>query len=102
MVRHWFKHHGARFFRAGGAVRFAFIARHRHIWPVTWLCEVLEVSRSGFHAWLSRPASIREMHDAKLVTAIETSFRASDRTYGARRVWRDVLEDGLACGLHRT
>ena len=41
------------------------------------------------------------MHDAKLVTAIETSFRASDRTYGARRVWRDVLEDGLACGLHR-
>jgi putative transposase len=41
------------------------------------------------------------MNDAKLVTAIETSFRASDRTYGARRVWRDVLEDGLACGLHR-
>lgn len=82
-------------------MRFAFIARHRHIWPVSWLCEVLEVSRSGFHAWLTRPASIREMHDAKLVTAIETSFRASDRTYGARRVWRDVLEDGLACGLHR-
>ena len=26
---------------------------------------------------------------------------ASDRTYGARRVWRDVLEEGLACGLHR-
>ena len=82
-------------------MRFAFIARHRHIWPVSWLCEVLEVSRSGFHAWISRPTSIREMHDAKLVTAIETSFRASDRTYGARRIWRNVLEDGLACGLHR-
>ena len=25
----------------------------------------------------------------------------ADRTYGARRVWRDVLEEGLACGLHR-
>jgi len=35
-------------------VRFAFIAKHRHIWPVTWPCEVLDVSRSGFHAWLSR------------------------------------------------
>ena len=33
-------------------MRFAFIAKHRHIWPVSWLCEVLEVSRSGFHAWL--------------------------------------------------
>jgi len=60
-------------------------------------CEVLE----GFHAWRSRPASIREIQDAKLVTAIETSFRASDRTYGARRVWRDVLEDRLDCRLHR-
>ncbi|GJE04652.1 IS3 family transposase ISMch5 [Methylobacterium isbiliense] len=26
---------------------------------------------------------------------------ASDRTYGARRVWRDVLAEGVACGLHR-
>jgi putative transposase len=33
--------------------------------------------------------------------AIEASFKASDRTYGARRVWRDVLEEGLTCGLHR-
>lgn len=82
-------------------MRFAFVAKHRHIWPVSWLCEVLDVSRSGFHAWLSRPSSAREIHDAKLVTAIETSFKASDRTYGARRVWRDVLEEGLACGLHR-
>ncbi|HHW32960.1 MAG TPA: IS3 family transposase [Paracoccus solventivorans] len=93
------KGHG--FFRARGDMRFAFIARHRHIWPVSWLCQVLEVSRSGFHAWLNRPASAREIQDAKLVTAIDKSFRASDRTYGARRVWRDVLEDGLACGLHR-
>ncbi|WP_420006289.1 IS3 family transposase [Arenibacterium sp. LLYu02] len=89
------------FFRARGDMRFAFIAKHRHIWPVSWLCDVLEVSRSGFHAWLNRPTSAREIQDAKLVTAIETSFKASDRTYGARRVWRDVLEEGLACGLHR-
>ena len=82
-------------------MRFAFIAKHRHIWPVSWLCDVLDVSRSGFHAWLNRPTSPHEIHDAKLVTAIETSFKASDRTYGARRVWCDVLEEGLACGLHR-
>jgi putative transposase len=76
-------------------------ARHRHIWPVSWLCEALDVSRSGFHAWLNRPSSAREVLDAKLVMAIKTSFKASDRTYGARRVWRDVLEEALACGLHR-
>lgn len=82
-------------------MRFAFIAKHRHIGPVSWLCDVLEVSRSGFHAWLNRPLSDRAIFDAKLVTAIDTSFKASDRTYGARRVWHDVLEEGLICGLHR-
>ena len=62
---------------------------------------MLEVWRSGLHAWLGRPTSAREIHDAKLVTAIDASFKASDRTSGARRVWRDVLDEGLACGLHR-
>ena len=82
-------------------MRFAFIAKHRHIWPVSWLCEVLNVSRSGFHAWLNRPLSDRAIYDARLVSAIDASFKASDRTYGARRVWHDLLEEGLICGLHR-
>jgi hypothetical protein len=34
-------------------VRFAFIAKHRNVWPVAWLCEALDVFRSGFHAWLN-------------------------------------------------
>ena len=80
---------------------FACIAKHRGIWPVVWMCDVLGVSRSGFHAWLSRPLSDRAIQDAKLVAAIDRSFKASDRTCGARRIWRDVLEEGLACGLHR-
>lgn len=62
---------------------------------------MLEVSRSGHRAWLNRPLSDRAILDAKLVTAIDKSFKASDRTYGARRVWHDVLEEGLICGLHR-
>ena len=33
--------------------------------------------------------------------SVRRSFLASDRTYGARRVWRDVLEEGFSCGLHR-
>ena len=32
---------------------------------------------------------------------VKASFVASDRTYGARRVWRDLLADGADCGLHR-
>jgi len=32
---------------------------------------------------------------------IRASFLQSDRTYGARRVWHDLLAEGEACGLHR-
>jgi putative transposase len=82
-------------------MRFAFIARHRSIWPVAWLCDALDVSRSGFHAWLTRSPSQRSLDDETVGAKVYASFKASDRTYGARRVWRDVLADGVSCGLHR-
>lgn len=82
-------------------MRFGFIVKHRGVWPVSWLCEALGVSRSGFHAWLVRPPSARSRHDNTIAVAARSSFLASGRTYGARRVWRDVLADGLGCGLHR-
>ncbi len=82
-------------------MRFAFVAKHRGIWPVRWMCEALGVSRSGFHAWLRRPPSRRSQADEKTAARVRASFVASDRTYGARRVWHDVLADGIACGLHK-
>ena len=82
-------------------MKFGFVAKHRSIWPVAWLCEALGVSRSGFHAWLGRRPCARAQTDEALVPTIRASFTASARTYGARRVWRDVLETGVSCGLHK-
>ena len=70
-------------------------------WPAGWLCEALGVSRGGFYAWLTRPRSQRSRSDEELGARVRASFLASDRTYGARRVWRDLLADGVECGLHR-
>ena len=44
-------------------MKFVFIAKHRNIWPVAWLCEAMGVSRSGFHAWLNRSPSARSRSD---------------------------------------
>ena len=82
-------------------MKFAFIAKHRGIWPVGWLCGALGVSRGGFYAWLRRPPSRRSRSDEELGAKVRASFLASDRTYGARRVWHDLIEDGASCGLHR-
>ena len=82
-------------------MKFGFIAKHRGIWPAGWLCGALGVSRGGFYAWLTRPRSQRSRSDEELAAKVRTSFVASDRTYGARRVWHDLLADGVSCGLHR-
>ena len=82
-------------------MKFSFIAKHRGIWPAGWLCGALGVSRGGFYAWLMRPPSKRARRNEELSAKVRASFIASDRTYGARRVWRDVLADGVSCGLHR-
>ena len=82
-------------------MKFGFIAKHRGIWPAGWLCGALGVSRGGFYAWLTRPPSARARSEEDLSAKVRASFLASDRTYGARRVWHDVLAEGLSCGLHR-
>ena len=59
------------------------------------------VSRSGFHAWLTRTPSARSRSDEVIGARVKVSVLGSDRTYGARRVWHDVLADGISCGLHK-
>lgn len=82
-------------------MKFDFVVKHRATWPVPVRCEALGVSRSGFYAWVSRAPSVRARRHERIGAAVRTSFLASDRTYGARRVWRDVLEAGHACGQHQ-
>ena len=65
------------------------------------MCGALGVSRGGFYAWLTRPPTERSRTDEALSTKVRASFIGSDRTYGARRVWHDLLAEGVSCGLHR-
>ena len=61
-------------------MKFAFIAKHRGIWPAAWTCEALGVSRSGFYSWLTRARSARSRRDEDLAAKVRVSFLASDRT----------------------
>ncbi len=76
-------------------MKFVFIAKHRTIWPVAWLCDALGGSRSGFHAWLNRSPSAGSRSDEAVGRQVKASFAASDRTYGARRIWRDCWQQAL-------
>ena len=82
-------------------MKHGFVAKHRGAWPVSMMCEALGISRSGFYGWLTRPRSRRSLDDETIGARVHQSFVSSDRTYGARRVWHDVLSLGHQCGLHR-
>ena len=86
-------------------MRFEFIAKHRGIWPVSWICEALGVSRSGFMpGWFGHPVSApaaTARSDEAFGASVRASFISSYRTSGARRGWHDLLAEGLSCGLHR-
>jgi putative transposase len=82
-------------------VRYAFIARHRPIWPVSRMCRLLLVSRSGFHEWHERAPSARAIEDERLTGRIRTFHALSGRTYGSPRIWRDLVEAGERVGENR-
>ena len=65
------------------------------------MCHVLEVTRSGFYAWLHKPLSDRAIEDQRLLQLIRSSYVASHGIYGSPRVFLDLREVGETCGRHR-
>ena len=75
--------------------RFQFVADHRNTFEVKWLCEVVEIARSSFYAWLNA-AEIRAAKRAA-DQGLEARIRVvhdEDRTCGAPRITAE-LNDGV-------
>lgn len=69
--------------------------------PVSAVCDVLEVSRSAYHAWLARDPSVREERDAELSHLVHDIFWKHKRRYGSRRIVEDLADMEYACGSRR-
>ena len=65
------------------------------------MCRVLEVSRSGFYAWLKREPSARSKANAALLETIKEIHKESDETYGAPRMHAELEERGPQASLNR-
>ncbi len=61
-------------------MRFSFIRRHAREFPAACMCQVLDVSLSGYYAWLERPESQRSQDDRRLLIEIRAIHRQSRRT----------------------
>ena len=81
---------------------FGFILARKAEHSIKMMCRVLEVSRSGYHAWARRPPCARAVADATLTARIAVIHRQSGKTYGSPRVHAELrLEDGILVGRKR-
>jgi transposase InsO family protein len=76
-------------------VKFELVCAEKANFPVGVLCEVLEVSRSGFYAWKKRPPSTRSKTDAVLAVEIAAAHKKSGKRYGSPRIHRALRKKGV-------
>ena len=82
-------------------MKYAFIRDQQHHHHVSTLCEVLQVSRSGYYDWLDRAESMRVQQDRQLLVHVRRTHLQNRQTYGARKTWRALNDEGIVCGRDR-
>jgi transposase InsO family protein len=79
-------------------VKYACIRAHREQFPLSLMCRLLQVSRSGFYAAQRREPSARTQSREKLRTVIAALYEASRGTYGSPRIYQELRNRERPCG----
>ncbi len=79
----------------------AFIDDHRDTYGVEPICRILRIAPSTYHARVAKRQdptrlSARARQDAALKPEIARVFTENFAVYGVRKVWRQMLQEGLA------
>lgn len=74
---------------------------HQAQFPITTMCRVLKVSKSGYYRWLNRTPSKRDRDDAMLTEKMRAIHTWSRGTYGAPRIHAELLDEGYRVGRKR-
>jgi putative transposase len=73
-------------------VKYAWIHEHRDSLPVATLCQVLEVSTSGYYTWIDREPSPRARRHERIRQAVREVHAASHGIYGSQKIARELGE----------
>ena len=87
--------------RGGTQERFGFIKRHGQDLGLSYLCDWLNISRSGYYEWLKLSRSLRALEDEKLSTKIVQIHQNSRGMYGSPRVHQALKKQGIDVGKKR-
>ena len=82
-------------------MRYQFIDTQKKVWPITLMCELLDVSRTGFYDWARRKPSARSRSNEALDGHIQAIYRYHKGRYGAPRITDDLRDLEVACSQNR-
>jgi putative transposase len=74
---------------------------HCHLFPITRMCHVLEVSENGYYNWRKRGKSQRKQDDEQLTERIKDAYDDNRGAYGSPRIHAELKEQGIHCGRKR-
>lgn len=76
-------------------MKFQFIMSFKNEFSIARQCQNLEVSRSGFYAWMGRGKSKRKLEDERLCAEIERIFEMKRHSYGSPRMTAELRKQGF-------
>ncbi len=82
-------------------MRYKFIQENNFKFTIDAMCEVLHVSRAGYYDWRFRPVSDRDKSNQKLLAEIDRVFLESKKTYGYRKVYKQLKQEGIVVNKNR-
>jgi len=68
---------------------------------IGWMAKALDVSTSGYYAWLRRPESSRKRENRRLALEIKVVHESSKQTYGSPRIHAELTANGISCSRNR-
>lgn len=74
------------------------IDTEKKAFSITLMCDVLDVSRSGYYLWKQGNKSARQCEYDRLIPVVKEAHRVSQGTYGSRRMAEEIAAQGTSCG----
>jgi putative transposase len=78
-------------------VKYAWIQKHKRLFPISVMCRLLNVSTSGYYDSLKRQPCPQQARRRAITQAAAHSYFESNRIYGYRKVYEDVTETIACC-----
>jgi len=82
-------------------MKYSFLKENCSRFSVKKMADMLDISRSGYYSWLTRPESRRSRDNQIIKERIEEIFEDNRKVYGSPRITNSLREEGLRIGCNR-